>query len=213
MKTPYYEHAGVTIYHGDVLDVLPKVGPADVGFADPPYNVGLKYDGYEDTLPPDAYEAWCGWWFHHLRARTDRTFVTCGYVNAAQWAKRGPNGLAAWYKPGNPAGAGIFQFCEWEPIFVWGTGRIGGSDVIRATVGTQRSVGDHPCPKPLALLKQLLDRARGKSVIDPFMGSGTTLVAAKWLGMTAVGIEQSERYCEIAAKRLGQEVLDLEEVS
>ena len=68
----------------------------------------------------------------------------------------------------------------------------------------------HPCPKPIVQWKRLLNRCtiRGETTLDPFMGSGTTLVAAKQLGRKAIGIEIEEKYCEIAVKRLAQGVLD-----
>jgi site-specific DNA-methyltransferase (adenine-specific) len=68
----------------------------------------------------------------------------------------------------------------------------------------------HPCPKPLGAWKAILLRVcplEGSTVLDPFMGSGTTLRAAKDLSRQAIGIEMSERYCEVAANRLAQEVL------
>ena len=102
--------------------------------------------------------------------------------------------------------------------------------IMHASVGvpsvTSRSVGnvlsfprenneDHPSPKPIALLCRLLEAVTdvGDLVVDPFMGSGTTLRAAKDLGRRAVGIELEERYCEIAALRLGQEVMDFGEAA
>jgi DNA modification methylase len=208
---PYYEHAGVTIYHGDCLDILPELDTFDVGFADPPYNYGFDYGpGCNDKRAPVEYAGWCGRWFDMLRAQAERIYVTPGYGNLYQWLGRAPNGMACWYKPGNPSGAGIFQFCEWEPVLVWGKGRIGGSDVWKATINpTFKGKLGHPCPKPLLLLERILTTSKGTSVVDPFVGSGTTLVVAKKLGMRAVGIEQNEAYCELAAKRCGQEVLDL----
>ena len=66
---------------------------------------------------------------------------------------------------------------------------------------------EHPCPKPLSLWEELDKRMKDGIVLDPFMGSGTTLVAAKELGRKAIGIEIEEKYCEIAVRRLAQEVL------
>jgi DNA modification methylase len=67
---------------------------------------------------------------------------------------------------------------------------------------------EHPSPKPLNVMRWILGCLPGETVLDPFMGSGTTLRAAKDLGRRAIGIEIEERYCEIAAKRLAQEVFD-----
>lgn len=208
---PYYDDGSCVIYHGDCLEVLPTLGSFTTGFADPPYNYGMNYGPtFNDDRVAAEYVDWCGQWFGVVRAKVDRLFVTPGHGNLQQWMDRKPAGVGCWHKPGNPAGAGIFQFCEWEPILVWGAGRLGGSDVWKATLNPQFK-GDvgHPCPKPVKLLTRILTTAKASTVIDPFVGSGTTLVAAKALGVPAVGIERNERYCELAASRLCQEVLDL----
>ena len=79
-------------------------------------------------------------------------------------------------------------------------------------IGQQEFVGDHPCPKYLPFWRLLVrDFSDAESVlVDPFMGTGTTLIAAKDLGRRAIGIEIEERYCEIAARRCSQEVLGLD---
>jgi DNA modification methylase len=82
-------------------------------------------------------------------------------------------------------------------------------DVLSFRTETGR---EHPCEKPLGLLTELIGSSQFGSVLDPFSGSGTALVAAKKLGKSAIGIEIEEKYCEIAAKRLSQEVFDFSEV-
>lgn len=67
----------------------------------------------------------------------------------------------------------------------------------------------HPTEKPVPLMRYLLRKFRATSVLDPFAGSGTTLVAARTLHVPSIGIEIDERYCEIAARRLAQRVLNL----
>lgn len=210
-RAPYWDDDQVTIHHGDALDVIEGIDwpPFDLAFADPPYNYGVEYDGYADDRPDDDYIAWCGEWWRALRAISKAVIVTPGHGNLPIWfdiAK--PSGVGCWYKPGG-TGSSFLGWCEWEPWLYWGP-RLGGGDTIRATLNpTFKSDVGHPCPKPVELLKRLILKTKATSVLDPFMGSGTTLVAAKALGVRAVGIEQSAAYCAVAADRLRQGILDL----
>ncbi len=205
---PYYSAGGITIYHGDCMDVLPFLGAVDTLIADPPYNYEMDYDGYIDDLPRDEYARWCADWFTMYSGLASKCIVFPGNGNLDIWLPiKRPSGIGCWYKPGNPASSSV-GYDEWEPWLYWGP-RLGGSSVIRAPVNKQRDTGDHPCPKPLGLISRLIVKTKAASVIDPFMGSGTTLAAAKKLGIPAIGIEQSERYCDIAARRLQQEVMEL----
>ena len=118
------------------------------------------------------------------------------------WEKGGHCGMGDLSIPWKP---------NWEEIYVLGTGFKGErtSGVLyfiadRECNGVVRE-RDHPTEKPLALMKELVRKSPG-DVCDPFMGSGTTLRAAKDLGRRAIGIEIEEKYCEIAAKRLSQKV-------
>ena len=106
---------------------------------------------------------------------------------------------------------------NWEEIYIGGEGWTGhrGSGVLSvpAPVSWNSSTNAprrHPHEKPVALIMRLLQKAPTGVVVDPFMGSGTTLRAARDLGRRAIGIEIEERYCEIAVQRLAQQVLPLE---
>ena len=101
-----------------------------------------------------------------------------------------------------------------EEIYILGDGWIKTSPPMRTVIETRESrslevqqIG-HPTPKPLGLMQMLIERAPDGVIADPFAGSGSTLVAAKLLGRKAVGVELEEKYCEIAARRLSQGVLD-----
>ncbi len=211
MKPYYDDGAGIVIYHGDCREVLPTLdaGSVDLVLTDPPYNVGMTYGQHDDRMDPDSYATWCGQWFAECERIAKRVVIFPGHGNLPVWWNvKKPSGVGCWYKPGNPASGGVFQWCEWEPFLLYGKG-MGGSDVIRATVSAQRNTGDHPCPKPLSLFRTIVERTRAQTIVDPFMGSGTTLRAAKDLGRRAIGIEIEERFCEQAAKRLQQSVLPL----
>lgn len=210
---PYYDEGGITIYHGDCLDVMPTLLAEplpDLVLADPPYNVGMEYGEYEDNIDAEAYELWCAEWFRLCRQFCWRTIIFPGHGNLPVWWEISPpSAIGCWYKPGANRSS-VIGFVDWEPWLYWtgDKGILGGSSVITAPVGRDGE-SDHPCPKPVRLCRKLILKAQSQFVLDPFMGSGTTLRAAKDLGRRAIGIEIEERYCEIAVKRLAQEVLDV----
>lgn len=216
--TPYYEHAGITIYHGDCLETLPQLGPVDCVVTDPPYGIRHRANvktargtskalgQYPPTIPGDNKPFDPAPWL----AIGDRHI----FWGANHYAPLLPpsGGWLVWDKKVRPEfyGKTSFSDCElaWTDIgnraliapLLWnGIFREGGG------IGTARL---HPTQKPLRLMRWCLEKTEGL-VLDPFMGSGTTLRAAKDLGRKAIGIEIEERYCEIAAKRLAQEVLPL----
>lgn len=209
LPTPYYEHGGITIFNCDCRDILPLLEPGsvDLVLTDPPYNVGLDYcDG--DSRP--EYETWSKEWF---RLSPQPLVFTPGMVNLAMWFRIAePTWLCAWVKS-NQCSPSRLPGCfnTWEPILVYGrpNNNVGQDSWVCPISTSQKDVGDHPCPKYLPFWRRLLSvmSAPGQLVCDPFMGSGTTLRAAKDLGRRAIGIEIEERYCEIAVKRLQQEVL------
>jgi DNA modification methylase len=215
--TPYYEQDGIVIYHGDCLRILESAAPfAEVCCTDPPYNVGKDYGaGHDDQMDPLDYKQWCGEWFHLVRHLCKRIVVFPGHGNLGAWYDIArPSAVGCWHKPGNGASS-IIGWEEWEPWLYWtgDKGMLGGSSVITAPIGKQPDTGDHPCPKPVLLMSKMLRKTRAASVLDPFMGVGTTLIAAKRMGIPAVGIERNERWCEIAAERLSQEMLPFGEAT
>jgi site-specific DNA-methyltransferase (adenine-specific) len=217
---PYYEEVGIAIFLGDCREVLPSLPDTDLGLTDPPYNSGKKYGQHNDSMDPDAYAAWCAQWFPLLRARTRRVILFCGHGNLGVWyALNRPSAVGCWFKPGNGASS-IIGYEEWEPWLYWHGGHkglLGGSSVIRQPLDTSGNEmaarAGHPCPKPVALMTKLLIKSRTDGIIDPFLGAGSTLIAAKELGIPAIGIELEERFCELSARRLSQGVFDFSQRS
>jgi site-specific DNA-methyltransferase (adenine-specific) len=211
MVKPYYDEDGITIYHGDCREVLPL--SAEVLVTDPPYGIGHE-SGWENALPAivgdrdtslrDAVlSAWSG---PALVFGSWRRDVPVGAHTCLVWDKGLAAGMGDLSVPWKP---------NWEAIYVIGRGFSGTRDtsvLSGHTVVTWNGCSfgrQHPNEKPVSLLTILLLKCPAGSVLDPFMGSGSTLRAAKDLGRRAIGIEIEERYCEIAAKRLAQRVLPL----
>jgi len=225
--TPYYTEPGIEIYHGDCREVLPELGKVDLVLTDPPYGADVKYgEAYSDDR--SVYWEWFLPCLEYIIGAVATTVFT--HRNAALLHVKGYDWVGVWDK-GGAGGARMGNSCivaGWEPVFMfgihsYGTRSQGFPDVFRirpevglanvSGIGREKwKIGStcyHPTPKPLALYHQFIRVfGQGKDLIlDPFMGSGTTLRAAKDLGRTAIGIEIEEKYCEIAVKRLRQEVL------
>jgi site-specific DNA-methyltransferase (adenine-specific) len=211
--TPYYEHNGITIYHGDCRQV-----PLDIDvviLTDPPYGTGqnIAYDVYKDTI---------GEWLEIMEWLLGFTFpmaFTMSHTRLFDLPKR-PQWLGCWDKVFTGGITHVGASPTWEPICFYNLpagdrGKERWDDIFRYTpagfpFNIARDPNGHPCPKPVDLYKRLLRVLPNDVVFDPMMGSGTTLVAAKSVGRKAIGIDLSERYCEIAAKRLAQDVLPLD---
>ncbi len=195
---PQYERGDVRLYLGDCREILPTLGKVDAVVADPPYGVGFKYESHNDTR--DGYEDWCTTWFDLLNAKC--VLMTPGAVNVAMWARIRPfKWQAAWLKPA-AMGRSPFGFCNWEPVLLWGTPAGDTTDVFTAQIIPDRSVDGHPCPKPLVWGEKMVAMSGGDTILDPFMGSGTTGVACVRLGRKFIGIEIEPKYFDIACKRI-----------
>ena len=188
---PYYDHNGVTIYHGDCRDVLPHIS-YDCVVTDPPYlNFNTEHGkdwvqtSISSVLPSIDCHAFVFW----------PTMTVPPYEN--------PTALHVWHKPNGQSNE------HYEFIYEYNGKKV--CRCFRVPIINYKTLPEwtpHPTQKPIKLVSQLANRTKG-TILDPFMGSGTTLRAAKDLGRRAIGIEIEERYCEIAAKRLEQEVLAL----
>jgi len=210
---PYYDADGITIYHGDCRDVLPHLGHAESLVTDPVWpNARVALFGANDP-----YAMLAGMW---------RAMATLPVRAAIQLGcDSDPRFLSA-----VPADLPFFRVAWLELVRMGYKGRLGvtgdvgylfgapppsipGQHIIPGRCTDADSGGkqaDHPCPRKLKHVQWLVRwwSAPTDTVLDPFMGSGTTLLAAKGLGRRAIGIEVWEPYCEIAAKRLAQGVLD-----
>lgn len=223
----YYQDDACTIYCGDCRAIMPCLGGADLIVTDPPYGIsdapiqgqertGKRTGAVNDWHPESSWDAsidpnWCRLccasspvvaWFGHWRKRLEVEAAMTFPIRAEIiWAKDchvGPPCPAAmrderiWLFSERGIAPLRFETTVWEEAII--------------PTWQYRS---HKNEKPLSLMKRIVAWLPGDTILDPFMGSGTTLRAAKDLGRKAIGIEIEERYCEIAAKRLAQEVMGL----
>jgi site-specific DNA-methyltransferase (adenine-specific) len=225
MPEPYYSDEWVTILHGDCRDLLPEL-VADVVVTDPPYGIGFRSDPRRHAAPsssrpsrPSGGIYGQDWGFIVGDEEPfDPAPILALALPSLLWgahcfASRLPDsaGWLVWDKKrGGTDGRG---FISSDVDLAW-TNFLGHSLTYGYLWDGMRRDGEigqhlHPTQKPLELMHWCVNLAPPGTVLDPFMGSGTTLRAAKDLGRKAIGIEIEERYCEIAARRMGQEVLAL----
>ena len=208
---PYYEDSAVTIYHGDCREILPILPKVDLVLTDPPYGVGKDYGSSSDDIPETFA------WASKMVAETLLPSAVLSSVSNMRFAPD-PDWTGVFRKTyGAMAMFSMPFYPHWEAILFYNLkgyyfGNKGHrSDVFECLPETASKIG-HITPKPLGLMSQLIEFMPAKgTILDPFMGSGTTLRAAKDLGRKAIGIEIEEKYCEIAAKRMAQEVLEFKE--
>ena len=218
---PYLEHDGITLYHGDCQEVLHELDPEsfDMVLTDPPYLVSyagrwgsdwriIQGDSDPNWVEPVYAELW-------RVLKQDALCITFyGWPHAdtflTAWKRIGfrPVSLLALIK--NKWGLGQFTRAQYEPAYLLAKGHPEKppraiSDVLD---WTESSPLLHPNQKPLGAVSKLISTYTQQDalILDPFCGSGTTLVAARREGRRAVGIEIEERFCEVAAMRLSQQI-------
>lgn len=203
---PYYEDDWSTIYHGDCVEVLPTLDRADLVATDPPYGIGAASGiGCSVSAPLREYKA--ADWDDRAIAHDTMVAVVAAGKHAAIF---GGNYYAmppssAWLVWDKCNGSNSYADAE----LVWTNYGIAVRIKRHLWHGMIRRGGEHrehPTQKPVDVMRWVIGLCPGSpsSVLDPFMGSGTTLRAAKDMGIRAIGIELDEQYCEMAAERLAQ---------
>lgn len=221
---PYYSDSACTIYHGDCREILTGIGAYgfDLLLTDPPYGVNLgdhhaaretranrlvKKRGYLDTV-------------ENFDSVVVPVITACVVMHRAMvfgvppniWKFPAPDVIGGIYVPG-AVGRNKWGWSNFIHCLMYGVApglEKGAKPTGIFNTDVSEDLG-HPTVKPLSWMTWAagLGSRPGERILDPFMGSGTTLRAAKDLGRKAIGIEIEERYCEIAASRLSQEVLAL----
>lgn len=223
MATPYYEADGIQIFHGDCREILPSiVGAADLCLTDPPYVVDYAGRWNSDSRPiaNDGDDSWLLPAYSGIfgALKDDGLCITFygwprieAFMKAWREAGFRPVSHMVWVK--NVWGLGYYTRGQHEPLFVLAKPKSRKPpEAISDVVNWTRVVNPvHPTEKPLDALRTVVRAFCPPDglVIDPFMGSGSTLRAAKDLGRKAIGIELEEAYCAAAARRLSQMVLPL----
>jgi DNA modification methylase len=215
---PYYQDDWVTIYHGDCREILPTLPKVDLVLTDPPYGIGADKNlrankqhgkavapsrdygtGNWDNCPPSE------WVFGLILDRCNEAIIWGGnYFNLSP--------SSCWLVWDKDNGDNGYADCE----LAWTNLKKAVRKIRYRWAGMlqenmkDKELREHPTQKPVPVMNWAITHAsEPQAILDPFMGSGTTLRAAKDLNRKAIGIEIEEKYCEIAAKRMSQEVLNL----
>lgn len=230
MSEPYYQDDLVTLYHGDSLEILPDLKQRfDLCVTDPPYVIGAvsagnmasKSGGWADMMNSAL---WFAEWYRmvdKLIRPNGAMWTFCNWrslpvvMNAGLRANLAITSLMVWDKewigPGGSQGLRpSYELCALMGKPDFAIPDRGVPDIWRCKTGGHKPSG-HPAEKPVALMERII-RTSGMSgsVLEPFAGSGSTLIAASNLGIQSVGIEAEERYCELIAKRLSNQTMALD---
>jgi DNA modification methylase len=214
---PYYQDDLTTIYCGNSLEVLPSIGEVDCVVTDPPYGIEGGRGGTSKLRGKAAYSSGFEDTPEYIRdvvikvlfevAKWKTMAVTTGCKNIHHYPPADSFGV--YFSPVS-SGMQRFGMSDAQPILYYGWHHLQGKKPYpcsrQMTEAPEKN--GHPCPKPEKAWMWLVNKVATKDMVvcDPFMGSGTTMRVCKDLGIRSIGIEMSEEYCEIAAKRMAQEV-------
>ena len=199
LPKPYYDHANITIYNADCRDILPHLDPMDLVLTDPPYGLNDKMQGGTWGI---AYRHGDMMKWDYILSESDFAIILDIKAKKIIWGANNYNMPPSrcwlvWEKPKIPTLSDVEM--------AWTDFDKPSKSLFVPRVSIAKG---HPTEKPIKLMEWCINfYPEAQTILDPFMGSGTTLVAAKQLGRKAIGIEIEEKYCEIAVQRLSQEVL------
>lgn len=210
---PYYQDQWATIYHGDCREILPSLPKVDAVITDPPYNCGKDYGTHNDSMSEGEYADWCKEVVEACLPKAANQFWVAPRYKLKLWLSLLPNAHLIVIRRG---AAGPFRQ-GWSDQFEIALA-IGKPDYPETDLWDdirlkeegyffREETYDHPGYTPYPIMHRAIELFAPNTIIEPFCGTGTALRAAKDLGRYSIGIELEERYCEIAAKRLSQEVL------
>jgi site-specific DNA-methyltransferase (adenine-specific) len=247
LPSPYYSEDGISIYHGDALDIIPLIEGVDAVVTDPPYSSGGAFRGDRtksvtekyvqngtaayrpefggDSRDQRSFLAWSALWLSAARSASKPGAFIASFIDwrqlpvlsdaiqAGGWTWRG---IAVWDKTLNARpSAGVYT--SQSEYVLWGTN---GAQIRRelgyqipgvfAQVSPPSAARVHIAQKPDPVMRWVLSIVpKGALVLDPFCGSGSTLRAARDLGLSAIGIESDAYYCEMSASLLAQRALPI----
>ena len=199
-----------TLYRADCFDVLPELAGIGAVVTDPPFGIGFRYRSYDDA--PEKYDALMRRLIPELIRITNDgpCFVWQSPLLAEQWHRYFPSGYRIVAACKLFPARGTRQVClSWDPVIFWSARSLLKHNLPRDWHVTDLRPydgypGDNPvpCPRPLAQVSYFCDSVRADSILDPFMGSGTTGVAAVLAGKRFIGIERDPVYFEYACQRI-----------
>lgn len=199
----YYRNDSGVLYCGDCLEIMPELEPVDLVLTDPPYGVDINYSNFTDDSI--KHQEYINIFMPIICLKAPVIALSCGIVNI--WKYPPADWVLCWHKPFS-VGHSPFGANNWEPVLVYskkGRRCERQSDYFNATF--MKYECNHPCPKPIAFAFEIIRilSKKQESICDPFLGSGTTAIACERLNRRWIGIEISEKYAEIAAKRIESE--------
>jgi len=212
---PYYEdkEAGIVIYCGDCREILPQLDvKADLVLTDPPYGIDYQSSRRIDWArkPKIQGDTEFPLWLFDIKP-SKAMFVWCRWDILPKLPP--PRSFIVWDKGVHSMGDLKHEYGrQWEACAFYPQPNHEFNyrpvDIIRCKRVPPEQL-THPNEKPIGAITPIIKANKGDLILDPFLGSGTTAVAAKILGRRCIGIEIEEKYCEVAVKRLAQSVMRL----